>query len=128
MRSASARCYYLLDPRSPTRRRGTFRSSSPRARTNDMKADSNDLIVVCGAGGFIGGHLVSDFLRQGYRRIRAVDIKPFDEWYQRFDAVENHRLDLRGKDDCTAAVEGAQIVYNLAADMGGMGFIENNRA
>ena len=52
-------------------------------------------IVVCGAGGFIGGHLVADLLRQGHRDIRAVDIKPFEEWYQLFPEVENLRLDLR---------------------------------
>ena len=51
-----------------------------------MKTDANDLIVVCGGGGFIGGHLVADLLRQGHQRIRAVDIKPFDEWYQFFHA------------------------------------------
>lgn len=54
-----------------------------------MKTDSNDLIVVCGAGGFIGGHLVADLLRQGHSRIRAVDVKPAGEWYQRFPQVEN---------------------------------------
>jgi GDP-D-mannose 3',5'-epimerase len=85
-------------------------------------------IVVCGAGGFIGGHLVADLLRQGETNIRAVDIKPFDEWYQKFDKVENLSLDLGGKEACEKALEGAAHVYNLAADMGGMGFIENNKA
>jgi nucleoside-diphosphate-sugar epimerase len=93
-----------------------------------MQIDPNELIVVCGAGGFIGGHLVSDLMRQGHSRIRAVDIKPFDEWYQRFDAVESLVLDLRRKEDCLVALENAQVAFNLAADMGGMGFIENNRA
>jgi nucleoside-diphosphate-sugar epimerase len=93
-----------------------------------MQIDPNELIVVCGAGGFIGGHLVSDLLRQGHSRIRAVDIKPFAEWYQRFDAVENLLLDLRRKEDCDVALDNAQVAFNLAADMGGMGFIENNRA
>ena len=88
----------------------------------------SDIILVCGAGGFIGGYLVADFLRQGYRSIRAVDIKPFDEWYQYFPEVENLQLDLQGKEACEQSVRGTQIVYNLAADMGGMGFIENNRA
>jgi nucleoside-diphosphate-sugar epimerase len=91
-------------------------------------ADPNELIVVCGAGGFIGGHLVADLRQQGYRRIRAVDIKPFDEWYQRFSGVENRQADLQRKDECDAAVRDASVVYNLAADMGGMGFIEANRA
>jgi GDP-D-mannose 3',5'-epimerase len=93
-----------------------------------MKEDTNDLIVVCGGGGFIGGHLVADFLRQGHQKVRAVDIKPLDEWYQRFPGVENLQLDLQDKQACETAVRGAAFVYNLAADMGGMGFIENNRA
>lgn len=88
---------------------------------------NTDLIVVCGGGGFIGGHLVADLLRQGHRSIRSVDIKPFDEWYQRFPQVESVQLDLQDKAACEAALQGAKTVYNLAADMGGMGFIENNR-
>jgi GDP-D-mannose 3',5'-epimerase len=88
----------------------------------------SDTIVVCGGGGFIGGHLVADLLRQGRRSIRSVDIKPFDEWYQLFPEVENLQLDLQGKEACEQAARDARIVYNLAADMGGMGFIENNRA
>ncbi|WP_221032922.1 NAD-dependent epimerase/dehydratase family protein [Actomonas aquatica] len=86
------------------------------------------LIVVCGAGGFIGGHLVADLIRQGHTRIRAVDLKPLDRWYQRFDDVENLTLDLQGLAACRTAVKDAAWVYNLAADMGGMGFIENNKA
>jgi GDP-D-mannose 3',5'-epimerase len=85
-------------------------------------------IVVCGAGGFIGGHLVADLLRQGHKDVRAVDVKPLDEWYQRFGEVENLQLDLQEKEACEKACKNAAIVYNLAADMGGMGFIENNRA
>ena len=83
--------------------------------------------MVCGAGGFIGGHLVGELLKQGHRDIRAVDLKPFDEWYQHFPNVENLQLDLQGKEACETACQGAAQVYNLAADMGGMGFIENNR-
>src|ERR1700704_3714761 len=85
-------------------------------------------IVVCGGGGFIGGHLVADLLKQGQHDIRAVDIKPFDEWYQHFPKVENVQLDLQDKAACEQALRGAGTVYNLAADMGGMGFIENNKA
>jgi nucleoside-diphosphate-sugar epimerase len=85
-------------------------------------------IVVCGAGGFIGGHLVADLLRQGESNLRAIDIKPLDQWYQKFDKAENLVLDLGEKEACEKALEGAAHVYNLAADMGGMGFIENNRA
>jgi nucleoside-diphosphate-sugar epimerase len=89
---------------------------------------ANDLILVTGAGGFIGGHLIAAFRRQGLRNLRAVDIKPLEQWEQRFDGVENLVLDLRLKDACERAVAGAAHVYNLAADMGGMGFIENNKA
>jgi nucleoside-diphosphate-sugar epimerase len=93
-----------------------------------MTSNTDEKVVVCGAGGFIGGHLVADLLRQGHRNIRAVDIKPLDEWYQTFPQVENLRLDLQDKLACDSAVRGAATVFNLAADMGGMGFIENNRA
>lgn len=93
-----------------------------------MTPDKNQLICVCGAGGFIGGHLISDLRRQGFTRLRAVDLKPFDSWYQRFGDVENLPLDLAEKEACRTALRDAAIVYNLAADMGGMGFIENNKA
>ena len=83
---------------------------------------------MCGAGGFIGGHLVADLLKQGWTDIRAVDLKPFDEWYQRFPNVENFQLDLQDKAACEQVTRGASIGYNLVADMGGMGFIENSRA
>ena len=62
-------------------------------------------ILVAGAGGFIGGHLVADLLRQGHTDIRAVDIKPFDEWYQKFPQVENLALDLQDKDACEKAAQ-----------------------
>ena len=88
----------------------------------------NDRIVVCGAGGFIGGHLIADLRRQGYTNLRGVDIKPQTEWYQRFADVDNLVLDLQDKANCYRALQGAAQVYSLAADMGGMGFIENNRA
>ena len=86
------------------------------------------LVVVAGGGGFIGGHLVARLREQGYTRIRSVDVKPLDDWYQRFDDVDSRQLDLRRIDHCDQAVDGASEVYNLAADMGGMGFIENNKA
>src|SRR6266481_4335451 len=88
----------------------------------------NKKIVVCGGGGFSGGHLIADLLKQGQTEIRAVDIKPLDEWYQVFPNIENLRLDLQDKAACEQALRDAAQVYNLAADMGGMGFIENNRA
>jgi nucleoside-diphosphate-sugar epimerase len=86
------------------------------------------LILVAGGGGFIGGHLVAHFRNQGHKRIRSVDIKPLDEWYQVFDDVENVEADLKLREACQAACHGVGEVYNLAADMGGMGFIENNKA
>ena len=85
-------------------------------------------IVVCGAGGFIGGHLIAELRRQGHSDLRAVDKKPLDQWYQRFDGVENLSLNLEKLSDCEQAVSGSDVVYNLAADMGGMGFIELNKA
>jgi GDP-D-mannose 3', 5'-epimerase len=90
--------------------------------------DRDSLIVVTGAGGFIGGHLVGDLRAKGFRRIRAVDSKPLGSWYQRFEDVENRRADLRLKEASLEVCEGARYVYNLAADMGGMGFIEAHKA
>jgi len=84
--------------------------------------------VVCGAGGFIGGHLVKGLIANGVNVVRAVDVKPLDEWYQVTDGVENLTLDLKDKENCMTAADGVSMVYQLAADMGGMGFIENNKA
>ena len=86
------------------------------------------LIVVTGGGGFIGGHLVAELRGKGFTKIRSVDIKPLDEWYQVFEDVENLQLDLQELAHCRTACKGAWEIYNLAADMGGMGFIENNKA
>lgn len=89
----------------------------------------DNLIIVCGAGGFIGGFIVADLLKQGHTRIRAVDVKPLERWYQRFDRVDNlASLDLKELSACRQSMKDAYWVYNLAADMGGMGFIESNKA
>jgi GDP-D-mannose 3', 5'-epimerase len=87
----------------------------------------DDLIVVAGAGGFIAGSLVRYFSDKGFTRIRAIDKKPLPLWYQRTPGVECLHLDLSDETNCRRAVEGATEVYNLAADMGGMGFIERFR-
>jgi len=85
-------------------------------------------VLVTGAGGFIGGHLVADLRNQGFQHIRAVDRKPIQNWYQHFEDVENHVLDVSLLEDCRKAANGIVNIFNLAADMGGMGFIENNKA
>ena len=84
-------------------------------------------ILVAGAGGFIGGHLVKELIKKG-NSVRAVDIKPLNEWYQVSAEANNLILDLRLRENCYQAVNGYNEVFNLAADMGGMGFIENNKA
>jgi GDP-D-mannose 3',5'-epimerase len=89
--------------------------------------NKDDLIVIAGAGGFIAGALTRYFHDKGFTRIRAIDKKPLPEWYQRVPGVENLSMDLSLVDNCQRAVEGATEVYNLAADMGGMGFIERFR-
>src|SRR4051794_29033977 len=85
-------------------------------------------VAVCGAGGFIGGHLVKSLLDQGVNVVRAIDIKPLEEWYQYSNGVENLSLDLKDKENCYRAAKGVTAVFQLAADMGGVGFIENNKA
>jgi nucleoside-diphosphate-sugar epimerase len=85
-------------------------------------------IVVAGAGGFIAGHLVSALIKEKDCRVRAVDIKPLNEWYQVSPDADNLVLDLRIKENCFRALNGFDVVYDLAADMGGMGFIETHKA
>lgn len=85
-------------------------------------------VVVCGAGGFIGGHLIGRLLDNGADVIRGVDLKPLEEWHQVWPDTENLVLDLQEKENCMTAAAGADVVFQLAADMGGMGFIENNKA
>ena len=88
---------------------------------------SSKLAIVAGGGGFIGGHLVGDLLEQGYR-VRCVDKKPYSEWYQVHDGAENIIADLTHLANCYRACARADHVYQLAADMGGMGFIETHKA
>jgi GDP-D-mannose 3', 5'-epimerase len=89
---------------------------------------THESVVIAGGGGFIGGHLVQRMKDAGYKKIRSVDRKPLDQWYQVHDGVENVVADLSLLEPARAACEGMQHVYMLAADMGGMGFIENNKA
>ena len=90
--------------------------------------NKEELVLVAGAGGFIGGHLISALRAEGFETIRAVDQKPLADWYQSFEDVENLTLDLKQRDACRIATRDAAVIYNLAADMGGMGFIELNKA
>ncbi|HLX68003.1 MAG TPA: NAD-dependent epimerase/dehydratase family protein [Verrucomicrobiae bacterium] len=93
----------------------------------DPKLKKNDLIVISGGGGFIGGNLALYFKNKGFTRVRAVDKKPLYEWYLTVPEVENISLDVSNEANCHRVCEGAVEVYNLAADMGGMGFIERFR-
>ena len=98
--------------------------TSPQSSASPSK---DDLIVIAGAGGFIAGSLVRYFRDKGFARIRAVDKKPLPEWYQRAPGVECLCLDVSREENCRRVCEGATEVYNLAADMGGMAFIEKFR-
>jgi nucleoside-diphosphate-sugar epimerase len=75
--------------------------------------DRDDIIVVTGAGGFIGGHLVASLRKQGFRHIRAVDCKPAEQWHQFFSDVDDRLLDLTGLDACRQAAKGATYIFNL---------------
>jgi nucleoside-diphosphate-sugar epimerase len=101
--------------------------AAPLTAANSPDLRKDDLIVITGAGGFIGGALTRYFHEQGFTRIRAVDKKPLPQWFQRVPGVETLCLDLSKEENAFRAVEGAVEVYNLAADMGGMGFIERYR-
>ena len=86
----------------------------------------NKKFLVCGAGGFIGGHLVKDLLKDGYEVV-CVDNKPYDHWFQFFKDCKNYSLDLKNYDNCLKITKGINFVFNMACNMGGMGFIEKIR-
>lgn len=94
----------------------------------ESSLDKNKSVLVAGGGGFIGGWLVRSLLDQGFTDVRVVDLKPLSEWYQLFGGAHNQSLDLQDLRACRQATDGQQYVFNLAADMGGMGFIEQNKA
>ena len=98
-----------------------------RVVEKDAPLKKDDLIVITGAGGFIAGNLALYFKKKGFTNIRAVDKKPLYEWYLHVPGVENLCLDVSNEANCHRVCEGAVEVYNLAADMGGMGFIERFR-
>jgi nucleoside-diphosphate-sugar epimerase len=102
-------------------------SENKRIVEKDVPLDKDDLIVITGAGGFIAGNLALYFKEKGFANIRAVDKKPLCEWYLHVPGVENLCLDVSQEENCRRVCEGAVEVYNLAADMGGMGFIERFR-
>ena len=83
--------------------------------------------LIVGGGGFIGGHLVKRLVNEG-NKVKAVDIKPFELWFQKFDEVENHSLNMENHDNCLKMSQDMDYVINLACNMGGIGFIENNKA
>jgi nucleoside-diphosphate-sugar epimerase len=88
---------------------------------------SSGRVLVAGAGGFIGGQVVSVLREYGVNDIRAVDVKPIETWYQRFEDVECVTADLKSKEESESAMQGVSVVFNLAADMGGMGYIERHK-
>ena len=90
--------------------------------------NKNKKVLIVGAGGFIGGHLVKKILDNG-NSVVATDIKPKEYWFQEFDTVENHySTDMKDISNCRKVTEGVDYVFNMACNMGGMGFIENNKA
>ena len=83
--------------------------------------------LVCGAGGFIGGHLVRNLMEEGHEVVCA-DVKPLEYWFQLFEENKNYSLDLKEYEHCLKVTKNIDFIYNMACNMGGMGFIENNKA
>lgn len=98
------------------------------ARTSAVDFSGDEPVLVAGGGGFIGGWLVRTLIESGRQNIRVVDLKPLDEWFQVFPECDNRVADLQLLDECQTAIPEGALVFNLAADMGGMGFIEANKA
>jgi nucleoside-diphosphate-sugar epimerase len=114
-------------PRNQCRKATKFMENKKRIVEKDAPLKKDDLIVIAGAGGFIAGNLALYFTKKGFTNIRAVDKKPLYEWYLHVPGVQNLSLDVSHEENCRRVCEGAAEVYNLAADMGGMGFIERFR-
>ncbi len=85
-------------------------------------------VLICGAGGFIGGHLAADLLKEGKYNLVCADIKPLEYWFQQFEQNKNFSLDLKEYENCLTVSKEVDYIFNLACNMGGMGFIENNKA
>jgi nucleoside-diphosphate-sugar epimerase len=85
-------------------------------------------VLICGAGGFIGGSLVANLVKENNYNIICADIKPFEYWFQFFDHLDNFSLDLKEYENCLKVTQKVDRIYNMACNMGGMGFIENNKA
>ena len=83
--------------------------------------------LISGAGGFIGGHLAKSLMDEGHQVVCA-DVKPLHLWFQLFEDNKNYSMDLKEYENCLTASKGVDYIYNMACNMGGMGFIENNKA
>jgi nucleoside-diphosphate-sugar epimerase len=78
--------------------------------------------LICGAGGFIGGHLASSLIREGHQ-VLCADVKPLENWFQIFDSSQSFSLDLKEYENCLKVSKGVDFIYNMACNMWGMGFI-----